>query len=217
MIPVMQPLSTQNGQSSQPSKIAQAFSSGLSVNILSILAFVAFLVCLITIGGGFLLQGNLVSQKAYLENQLIKAEQQFEKETIEKAKVLDSRLILASSLLVKHKAIAHFFESINQKTLDTILFTSFTTEALNPKDNTITFRLAGEANSYKAIAEQSQLFGDDTLLSNHVFSNFSVLNTGKVDFALKFYVKPEKLLLSYSLDKNLGSLEVLDNNNLNSQ
>ena len=53
--------------------------------------------------------------------------------------------------------------------------------------------MSGVADGYQSIAEQSDVFGANTYLTDVIFSNFALTQSGQVSFDLSFGVQPQFL------------------------
>ncbi len=126
-----------------------------------------------------LLNKNLVDMKASLEL----AKKEFEPSLIVEMQALDRRLNVASELLVTHAVVTPLFETLQRDTLPSVRFNLFDYMFVNGAG---AVRMSGEARSYPAIALQSNVFGDNQYIRNHLFSNFARLDSGRVSFDLEF-------------------------------
>ncbi len=160
----------------------------------SLLSFVAGLLlvtALISAIGVYLYKVSLdASIKSKVES-INLAEKAFEPTVILSLKKLDIRLNAATELLNKHIALSDFFDSLGEATLPGVSFNDFEF-TFNESNSNVSMN--GEARSYLAIAQQSDLFEKNKYIKNPIFSDFQLTDIGTVTFSLTFTLDPELLL-----------------------
>lgn len=119
--------------------------------------------------------------------------------SIEEARLFQKRAQLAEELLGTHTVVTPVFKFLEENTLSSIYYTSF---SLKRGEQGFTVELAGEAPSYASLAYQSDKLNNKTVeLSEFSFSNITLTKFGSVGFNLKLVFTPE--YLSYS--RHLGA------------
>ncbi len=146
------------------------------------------------------LTGGVYGYDAYLkgavqrkEEQLQQQREAFAPELIREMARLSDKIAAAEGLLNKHVAVSEIFELLQQTTLKTVRFTSFT---FNNTDRGIQVALQGEGLSFTSVALQADEFSRNPNLSGTIFSGFALNNFGNVTFSASTVVNPN--LISYS-------------------
>ncbi|MDH5442451.1 MAG: hypothetical protein OEX08_02515 [Candidatus Nomurabacteria bacterium] len=119
------------------------------------------------------------------------AEGVFETSLLAELQKLDNRLESASMLLDNHIMMEPLFRMLELTTLPDVRFSQFN---FSQADGPISLKLAGEATNYTAIAQQSAIFGEEDMVSDHVFSNFSPNNDGGISFDISMKINRSFLL-----------------------
>jgi hypothetical protein len=175
--------------------VTRTKSSGL----LSLLAGLLFITALVSVAGVYLYKMNKISEYESNMKSIKSAEKSFEPGLILSLKKLDIRLNAATELLSKHIALSDFFQSLGETTLPSIAFNDFSF-SYDGLENEV--KISGESKGYLPIAQQSDLFESNKYIKNHIFSDFSLTDTGNVAFTLSFTLDPELILYGWKI-KNI--------------
>lgn len=176
--------------------VEQAPRSSKPAGILTIIAMLIFLATLVIGGGSYLYANYLNGRTEELRKSIGLAEKNFEIKSISELQVLDKRLAVASTILKNHRVVTPFFRLLEETTLPAVRFSKFDFsigEATSAQAAETTTALSGEAEGYRAIAQQSGVFGEHTAIRDHIFSNFILTPRGRVSFDLVFNVDPDLL------------------------
>lgn len=157
-------------------------------SMLGILALLLFITAVVSTIGIFLWKVQLAAVVNSRIDSINRAEKAFEPAVILDLKKLDIRLRAGTELLEKHVAVSDFLVSLGESTLPEVSFSDFSF-GYNSEGSEIT--MSGEAQGYLQIAQQSDIFEDNNYIQNHIFSDFSLTDTGRVTFALQFTLNPE--------------------------
>lgn len=171
-----------------------------TVSILTVVAALAVIVALISIGGVYVLEKSLTQRIAQMEVQLETAEKQFEPTLIVQLKQLDERLNQASKVLRSHRSVAPLFEVLNATTSKNVQYDTLNFEF--NEDGLGTVQIEGQARSYQVIAQQSKKLSEQNIIQDHIFSEFELQDTGRVRFALLVTLSPEALLFENVIQNN---------------
>jgi len=174
-----------------------------STSITLVIALLLFISSSAVAGGVFLNKLLLVQSiegEKGLRAQLAKAQTVFseDKKLFEDITRFDSKIRAAELLLREHVSLAPLFRLLNERTLQTIRFNSFTYGSVDGRMN---ISLEGEAESFKSVALQSQEYVRSRRFRDVVFTDLNVDGDGTVIFSLSMSVDP--LLVSYI--KSTGS------------
>lgn len=165
-------------------------------SLLTIIATIVFIAALLSSGGVYLYKNYLASNIAEMKATIDRAEKAFEPSLILELVRLDTRLKVSSQLLAQHTAFSPLFRSIEQGTLPDVSFTAFQFEY---EEGLPRVQMQGLASRYTPIAQQSDVFGENNLIVDHIFSNFALTQTGRVSFDLNYSLNPNLMLYSSQL------------------
>lgn len=101
-----------------------------------------------------------------------------------------------------HIAITPFLDLLGQQTLPAVRFTKFSYTFDDSGKPIIS--LSGEGDSYRSIAQQSELFAKQIYIRDHIFSNFILTPKARISFDLMFNVQPD--LLNYASALRAGRI-----------
>ena len=172
---------------------AQKARSG-GMGIFFLISLLIFIVSLIAAGGAFAYQQVLNQKLADAKTSLAKDQGAFDPATIAELVRMDSRINQAKQLLQKHVAPSGIFDFLALNTLVNVQFTSLDYK-LND-DGSADVELNGSADSFATIALQSDALGKLAALKDVIFSNITVDQGGRVNFALNATV--DKSIISYA-------------------
>ena len=175
----------------------QTLSTGASVkgkrvNALMLIAGGIFVLTLIGAASVFVYERYLISSLSKQRDSLERARDAFEPRLIEELSRVDLRLSVAEELLQNHITVTPLFELLSDLTLKTVRFEEF--EFTRSVDGLVQVKMDGVAQSYRSIALQSELFGDNEYLQSPVFSEFKLDDFGNVAFSVTLSVSNELLL-----------------------
>jgi hypothetical protein len=174
---------------------------------------------LVVSGGLYFYKGILKSNLVKMENSLTLSKNRFEPEKIKQLKILDKRLHAANEILSNHITVSPIFEVLQDITMKTIRYTKFSYSIDTEKNMKVLVKLNGQADGYKSIALQSELFtmkAKDFI--DPVFFNLSLDDKGNVTFDLEFsvdadFVNYKKSLANQVPPEDLPSIEGKENEN----
>ena len=166
-----------------------------STSILSVLAMLALFAAIISVGCSYLYEHSLQARINQMQQQLTASEKQFEPAFLEELHTLDRRLTYAYQVLRSHRSVAPLFFVLQNITLKSIQYDDF---RFDYKDEQGVVQIVGQARSYQAIAQQSEVFSKERLIREHVFSDFTLQENGRINFNLVITLSPELLLFEQS-------------------
>lgn len=171
-------------------RIEKQKKSFLSGGFLGLIAWILISVSVLSSIGVFAYQQILKSNIASMAESISRAEQLFDSGLIVELKELDIRLSSANELLKKHLDFSRLFKYLGDTTLPDISYESFRFDA---RDGVPIVAMTGEATRFTPIAIQSDVYGQNEFMENHVFSSFSLTNRGTILFDLTFQINEEEL------------------------
>ncbi len=170
----------------KPSKVTR------SVNIFLIIAGIIFVLTLVGAGAAFFYERTLTSSLANKQTSLERARDAFEPRLIEELARLDTRMEVAEHLLDRHITATPFLRLLSENTLRSVQFETF--NFARAENGALLVVMDGIAESYGAIALQSELFGNNEYIQDPIFSDFSLENDGTVLFTVELFVDDDLLL-----------------------
>ncbi len=159
------------------------------VGFLSSISLVLFFVTLLMAGGVYFWKSYEEKNVIVLAESIKKIEKTFEPDLVAKLQSLDRQLKNGSVLIKGHTVISPVFDLLEVSTLKTVKFTKFDITFDDIKGTQI--KMSGEADGYRSIAQQSDVFGANSYLKDAIFSNFFLTPKSKISFDLSFGVKPD--------------------------
>lgn len=160
---------------------AQARGSLFS-GLFFLLALVIFILSLVAAAGAFGYQYLLKGQLADKDVSLRTAEGAFDPGVIQDLVRIDSRMTQARALLQRHVAPSAVFDLLSTITLERVQFGTLDFQ-LQP-DGSGLINLSGSADTFSAVALQSDNFGRSKPLRDVVFSGIAVAESGRVTFGV---------------------------------
>ncbi len=160
--------------------------------LLSFIAIVFFILSLVGAGGVFLYGRFLISSIDSKKASLEKAKNAFEPELIRELSQLDAKLRTAQKLLNAHIAPSGLFDLLEEVTLSTVRFNSF---SFVTTEEGLRVSMQGEATSFSSVALQSDEFAKNRSIREPVFSGLTLDARGNVQFSVSALIDPA--LLSY--------------------
>jgi hypothetical protein len=169
-----------------------------TISFFSLIANVIFITSVVLAIGIFgyekYLQSQLLEKKADLEAKI----EEFDRALVAELSRLDSRLTSAQTLLNNHVALSAFFDIVDDLTLETVRFTSFSYSAKGSGD-VLSIIMGGQAKNFASVAlQQAEVLKSENekYFTNPVFSDLNLDKDGNVTFKFTSFIK--KPSFSYS-------------------
>jgi len=182
---------------------ATATSAPSTINLFSLLTTVIFIIALALTGGVYFYRGVVQKQITDDKASLDRAKGAFEPDLINQIIRLDTRIETSKQLLASHLSITPFFDFLSGVTLKTVRFKDFDFVYLSKDKIQVTMK--GQAQSYAAVALESDLLSSQKVLKNTILSDMTLDPTGTVSFNLTTLIDPA--LVSYSATPNASSTQ----------
>jgi hypothetical protein len=163
-----------------------------NVNIFSVLANILFLVTVLVSGGLFGYRLYLTSKIVEADKKLDEARSAFEPTIIKSLLDASTRFSTVNGLLENHFAVSGLMSLLEELTLRNV---SFSELSYSHNAGIISVSMTGTSRSYNALAKQSEILNQNSLLANQVFSDFSLTDTGNISF--KYSANINKELVTY--------------------
>ena len=160
-----------------------------SVSFFAVIGIFVLFAVLLASAGLYFYKGVVVNSISEMEKNLDLAKNRFEPSKLSELQLLDRRLKASSEILSNHISITPIFGALEQLTMKTVRYTTFSYE-LGDESTTkkIVVKMSGVAVGYRSVALQSDLFAENKNLIDPVFSNLALDNAGNVLFDLEFSV-----------------------------
>ncbi len=159
------------------------------VGLLSSLSTLLFFATILIAGGVYFWKSYETKNVAVLAESISKVEKTFEPQLVTQLQTLDRQLKNGGTLVKNHTVISPIFDLLESSTLKQVKFTKFSVAFDDIKG--VQVKMSGEADGYRSIAQQSDVFGANNYLKDSIFSNFFLTPKGKISFDLSFGVKPD--------------------------
>lgn len=156
--------------------------------VFNLLGFVVLISSLLAAGGVYLFHQKTIRDVAQAKESLVRAKNAFEPAFIEELKELDKRIESAQLILSNHYVVTPVFRALEEITLPNIRYTNFDYSIEEQERKTIRVEMLGEAASYETITLQADLFDGHPFIINPIFSDFTLDQTGKIQFKVQFFV-----------------------------
>lgn len=161
------------------------------VNIFSVIVWLLLIATIAVSSGLFIYQRVLQNQISQAETNIIAAKEAFQLDTIEQMINASNQISTAEKLLNSHILINKMFNLLQSLTVKKIYFVDFFYSAgVQPS-----ILMNGESQSYNALAEQSDIFKQNSSIQNPQFSNFILNQDGNISF--KFSGNIDPIVISY--------------------
>lgn len=162
------------------------------VSLLTVISTSIFIAAIALTGAAFgyekILSQDIEENKATLEQ----AKAAFDPDLIEQIIRLDNRIDSASELLGQHVAVSNLFRLLEENTLKTVRFTSFSFDFLG--GDKVTIDMDGEAAGFTSIALQSDKFNSNPIFKNTILEDLKLEETGMVSFNVVTSVDPTSIM-----------------------
>lgn len=186
-------------------KKTESKSAKTTRSLLGVLALLLFITAVVSTAGVFLYKIQLAAVVNSRIDSINRAEKAFEPAAIVELNKLDIRLRAGTELLSQHVAISDFLVSLGESTLPEISFSDLSF-SYSSEGSSVT--MSGESQGYLQIAQQSDIFEDNSYIQNAIFSDFTVTDTGRVTFSLEYTLNPELLAFGRTVQNNQLSTEI---------
>lgn len=171
-------------------KPLRRYESGGLAELVGLISLILFVASIALAAGAFIYKQVLDGQSASKLQSIQSAQQQFDPQLVQQLTQLNLRMETAESLLSAHLAPTSFFTALSQSTLQTVSFKTLDYEA--PDAQHVTIKMQGVAQDVNSIALQAQLFGQNGIIENPIFSDIDPEIDG-VHFDLTADVNPSAL------------------------
>lgn len=182
-------------------------------SLLGLISGIIFVGSILSAVGVYAYNMTLTKDISSMIAQVDIAKKDYQKDLIATFEATDKRFKSAKEIFSNHIMVSPIFDTLQNLTLKTISFNNFS-YTFNKVGN-VEVKLSGKAQTYEAIALQSDTFSKNRFISDPVFSNLNLDEKGKISFDLFFVV--DKTFVNY-VDDTTRSLtlntESTDNTNL---
>ncbi len=173
-------------------------------DIFVVLSVVLFVASVALAAGVFLYQGYLQTATKTKSSELDRAKAAFEPSLINQLTRLDDRMLAGEKLLEAHIAPTVILRILEQSTLQSVAFDSFSFSGSDKSK--MTLRMQGVAKSVNAIALQADLFGKTGVIASPIFSNITRQQDG-IHFEVSAVVNPANITYVHELSAQAASVQ----------
>ncbi len=181
-----------------------ARGEGAFGSLFLLIAIFLLLASVAAAGGVYAYQRYLANSIVQQSDSLQKAEAAFDPGAIQDLSRMDSRINNALTLLQGHVAPSALFTFLSTQTLQSVQFTSFSYELQT--NGSAKISLNGLADSFSAVALQSDQLNANKLLKGVVFSNIRVDTNGKIAFSVEMSLGSASLNYANNIGSATGAV-----------
>jgi len=185
----------------QTSGVNQNFhqsSGGLS--FIMLIAFIVTVITLLTSLGVYFYERQLQSSIVSLNDQIAKVNENLSGGFLDELKRLSNRIETSKLILGDHLSLSDFFLFLEKNTMRALYFKEFQ-YSLDASRN-ILIKMRGQAQSFNAVALQSDIFSKTPSIKSPIFSDLSLDNNGNVTFSFSGRVDPSLVLYKNSFTES---------------
>jgi len=202
----------------QPSSISGLYSNVVEEKAVGFIGWIGIILLISTIlsaVGIFLFMGFLKSRESGLLAEIKEKEKIIDVNFIKSAEEMSSRIKEAREILDNQVLATRLFHALEQNTISAVQYESLSMDQRDDKGGSTTssdqisfgntVELAGKAESYRSLAQQSEVFLKSSILKDHFFSDFKIDEfTNNVTFKLS--ISLPDLLKNTDVNNNTASL-----------
>lgn len=181
--------------------VAAPARAASSINLFSLVSTILFVSAIALSAGAFFYEKLLVKQVETNKQTLERAKDAFDPELIREIVRLDSRIETGKKLLSSHIAVTPLFDFISSVTLRSVRFRDF--NFTYDSQDKILVTMKGQAQSYAAVALQSDLLNAQKALKNTILSDMTLEPTGLVSFNVSTTV--DRSVVAYGAGSSNGA------------
>jgi len=169
-----------------------------STSLFTIIAILIFVISAASSIGVFAYKKILeksINQKAV---SLERAKEAFDPGLIEELTALNNRIEASKDILASHILLTPLFALIEESTLKSVKFNQF--DFTVQDSGQMELQMDGQATDYATVVLQSDLFGKNRFLSDQIFADINLDNSGNISFSYKAMVNPSLLLFKSNVE-----------------
>ena len=159
-------------------------------SFLAVFSVGAFFISAGILAGGYFYKSFLGTRIKELNDTLKRTESEFEPASMKELTRTSDLIKNSKIILAEHKAPSKVFLLVENLTLPSVGFSSF---SFGEKEGEYSVVMNGEARSYTAIAQQAAVFSKSDFVEKANFSNFVLKNEGNVSFNVSLVINPDLL------------------------
>ncbi len=167
---------------------------GNPVALANVVAGIVLILAILGSAGMFLFKQLTIQTIAKKQESLERSRAAFEPATIKELSRLDSRIKTGTILFSAHIALSKLLDELEGLVLNSVRFTDFSYSAGG--SGKIVMTANGEAESFNAVALQSGGFSKSDIITDPIFSNVNIGNTGAIAFDFEAVIDVTRLKYS---------------------
>jgi hypothetical protein len=163
-----------------------------SIALINTIAGVIMIIALVISAGVFLFHAYTIQAIASKKQSLQVSREAFQPATIKELSRLNTRIETGKMLLQGHTALSRLFDDLEMRTLANVRFSNFAFDSTAPGKVSLT--MDGQATSFNAVALQSSEFSKSDIITDPIFSNVNINQSGSVSFNFTAVIDGSELL-----------------------
>lgn len=168
-----------------------------SVNIFSSVATTIFVLTILLVGGIFGYKIMLNNQIKNADNEIIKAKQSFEIDSVKNIIDVSSKISSTQGLLNRHIAVSELFNLLQNIIFKKVSLSNFKYENT---ENGIVINMNIEAQGYNALAGQFDEISKNNLITNPKLSDFELQDNGNIKAKFTAMINPDMVSYKKSIE-----------------
>lgn len=164
---------------------------GSPVALANVIAGVVLILAIVGSAGMFLFERFTIEAISAKQKSLELSRAAFEPATIKELSRLNTRIETGRVLLSEHMALSKLFDELESLVLTSVRFSDFSYSS--PATGKVVINAKGAAQSFNAVAQQSGGFSKSDIITEPIFSNVNIGNTGAIEFDFEAIVNTGRL------------------------
>jgi hypothetical protein len=169
---------------------------GSPVALANVIAGFVLILAILGSAGMFLFERFTIEAISAKQKSLELSRSAFEPATIKELSRLNTRIETGKVLLSEHMALSKLFDELESTVLTSVRFSDFSYSS--PAVGKVVISAKGAAQSFNAVAQQSGGFSKSDIITEPIFSNVNIGNTGAIEFDFEAIINTGRLKYSGS-------------------
>ncbi|MBY0539416.1 hypothetical protein K2P56_03225 [Patescibacteria group bacterium] len=167
---------------------------GNPVALANVIAGFVLILAILGSAGMFLFERFTIEAISAKQKSLELSRAAFEPATIKELSRLNTRIETGKVLLGEHMAVSKLFDELESLVLASVRFSDFSYSS--PAAGKVIMTAKGAAQSFNAVALQSGGFSKSDIITEPIFSNVNIGNTGAIEFDFQAIIDTGRLKYS---------------------
>ncbi len=162
-----------------------------SVSFFLIIATMLFIASLAWSAYSYFNRKSMESRIEVAENTIAKNEKSFDSNLLDEVSNTSNRVAVVKNIMNSHLDITKIFDILSVITLSNVRYSNFSYSYGDKED--VKISMSGEAESFFAIAKQTEKYSESPDIRNPLMTNFAISNDGTVTFSFSANIAKKTL------------------------